>query len=705
MPDANKPEFSLELVIADLPGVPTKTKKGLENLKIATIRDLLAHYPRRYEDRRDFDAWPTGPIEKAVCIHGEVTDVGVRRFGGGRNQSYFEATLESMADIALGGPIYLRWFNMPFMSKVIAAGQELVVYGQPKISGKKLTIAHPDYEIIDPAAAGDETIHMGRITPIYPASSGVTQHFLRAWTHRALGKTQPEQLMDVLPIDAIRAVDPDFQMPARLDALRQIHFPDSWESMKAAREYLALEEFVAIQIHVLRRKQQLAKVSTESRCGEGYLLEDFIEGLPFDLTDAQKRCIDEVRADLDANQPMNRLLQGDVGAGKTVVAFAAMLLAVEAGFQAALMAPTQILAEQHFLTFRKLGEKLDLRISLRTSARAEDSFAGGLFGEENPQIVVGTHALIHDKVKFENLGLAVIDEQHKFGVGQRAKLAKQGDNPDILVMTATPIPRTLTMTVYGDLDVSILDEAPSGRGKIVTGVRPTTKTRDATAFIKQQLEEGRQAYIVYPLIDESEVRKSKAATKEFEAWQKRLSKYEIGLLHGRIPPEEKDQLMNDFRAHKIDVLVATTVIEVGVDVPNANVMLIYNAENFGLAQLHQLRGRIGRGEHKSYCILMCDPKQEEAFTRLKILEQSRDGFLIAEEDLKIRGPGDVLGTQQSGLPNLRFASMLTETHVVKKAREVAATILQRDPDLQLPEHDSLSGLVDSQRASAAATTA
>ena len=700
-----KPEFSLDLVIADLPGVLAKTLKGLDNLKVATIRDLLAHYPRRYEDRRDFDAWPTGPLEKAVCIHGEVSDVGVRRFGGGRNHSYFEATLEPTIPIALGGPLYLRWFNMPFMSKVIAAGQELVVYGQPKLSGKKLTIAHPDYEIIDPDAAGDETIHMGRITPIYPASSGVTQHFLRAWIHRALGKTQPQQLLDVIPIDALLQVDPRFQTPDRLAALRQVHFPESWESMQSAREYLALEEFTAVQIHVLRRKRAQAQLATEPRCGDGYLLEDFVEGLPFDLTGAQIRCIEELRADLTATQPMNRLLQGDVGAGKTVVAFAAMLLAVEAGYQAALMAPTQILAEQHFLTFQKLGEKLDLRISLRTSAKAEDSFAGGLFGGDEPQIIVGTHALIHDKVKFENLGLAVIDEQHKFGVSQRAKLAKQGDNPDILVMTATPIPRTLTMTVYGDLDVSVLDEAPAGRGKIITGVRETTKTRDATAFIKQQLEEGRQAYIVYPLIDESEARKSKAATKEFEAWQKRLSKYEIGLLHGRVRPEEKEALMSDFREGKIDVLVATTVIEVGVDVPNATVMLIYNAENFGLAQLHQLRGRIGRGEHKSYCILMCDPKQEDAFARLRILEQSRDGFLIAEEDLKIRGPGDVLGTQQSGLPSLRFASMLTDTRIVKKARDVATEILERDPDLAQTVHAELARLVETQQSSLTNTAA
>lgn len=692
-----KPEFSLDLVIADLPGVPSKPLGGLKNLGIATLRDLIAHYPRRYEDRTRFDAWPTGPLPKPVCVHGQITDAGVRRFGSGRNQGYFEATFEPLEPLAMAGPIYLRWFNMPFMRNVIAVGHELVLYGQPKITGKKLTIAHPDYEIIEPDSGGtDVAVHMGRITPVYPASSGLTQRFLRGWIYRALAKAWPQQLLEVLPIDAVRAIDPDFELPDRLEALRQIHFPKSWEARDAAREYLALEEFVAVQISMLRRKRRQAALPGQAHCGPGHLLEDFIAGLPFELTGAQKRCIAELRRDLAAPAPMNRLLQGDVGAGKTAVAFAGMLLAVEAGFQAALMAPTQILAEQHFLTFQKLGEKLDLRISLRTSARAEDSFAGGLFGGDEPQIIVGTHALIHDKVKFENLGLAVIDEQHKFGVSQRSKLAAQGVNPDVLVMTATPIPRTLTMTVYGDLDVSILDEMPAGRGKIVTAVRETTKTREATAFLREQLDEGRQAYIVYPLVEESEKLKSQAATKEFEAWQKRLNKYEVGLIHGKIRPDEKEQIMRSFRDGKIDVLVATTVIEVGVDVPNATVMIIYNSERFGLAQLHQLRGRIGRGEHKSYCVLMCDPKNDEALERLKILEQTRDGFLIAEEDLKIRGPGDVLGTLQSGLPNLRFASLLGDTRLVKKARDVAEVILDRDPELELPEHATLAAVVDRQ---------
>jgi ATP-dependent DNA helicase RecG len=358
------------------------------------------------------------------------------------------------------------------------------------------------------------------------------------------------------------------------------------------------------------------------------------------------------------------------------------------------MAPTQILAEQHYLNFVKQAAKLDLRISLRTSDRTDNNFAGGLFGADDAQIVVGTHSLIYDKVKFKNLGLIVIDEQHKFGVDQRGRLADQGRNPDILVMTATPIPRTLTMTVYGDLDVSVLDELPKGRGKIVTRVRPDTKIKEAIAFVLKNLEEGRQAYVVYPLVEQTGKTKALSATSEFDTWRESLPGFECALLHGKLHPKDKDRIMARFRDNEVQVLVATTVIEVGVDVPNANVMLIFSAERFGLAQLHQLRGRVGRGAHNSYCVLMYGPGQEEAAERLKLLEETRDGFRIAEEDLKIRGPGDVLGTRQSGLPDLRFARMLVNHGLVQKAREVASRIIDQDPDLCLPAHLAISERVE-----------
>ena len=410
------------------------------------------------------------------------------------------------------------------------------------------------------------------------------------------------------------------------------------------------------------------------------MLRQFLAQLPFSPTRAQERTIGEIHADLASPFAMSRLLQGDVGAGKTLVAAAAILLTVEAGYDAALMAPTQILAEQHFQTFRGWLEPLGVNVKLLTGTRDESGelplFAFPTLQKNTGSLTIGTHALLHGRAEFEKgLGLAVIDEQHKFGVAQREALIAQGDSTDVLVMTATPIPRTLTLAFYGDLDVSILDELPAGRGKIITGIRLTTQTSDAAKFVKDQLAEGRQAYLVYPLIDESETLTVGAASIEFEEWKKRLPEYEVELLHGRMGAEEKDRVMERFRSGKAEVLVSTTVIEVGVDVPNANVMLIYNAERFGLAQLHQLRGRIGRGAHKSFCVLMIPPDQVEARTRLKILEDTRDGFRIADEDLRLRGPGEVLGTQQSGLPDLKFASFLGDARLVEEARAIATEMM------------------------------
>jgi ATP-dependent DNA helicase RecG len=406
------------------------------------------------------------------------------------------------------------------------------------------------------------------------------------------------------------------------------------------------------------------------------LLKAFYESLPFDLTGAQKRSVKEIVGDMRRPRPMHRMLQGDVGSGKTFVAMCAALLAIESGAQVALMAPTQILAEQHFLTFSKWLDPLGIRVGLRTSAKKLDQGGSG-----EVQLLIGTHALLYDEDAFDDLGLVIIDEQHKFGVEQRSRLIQQGVMPDVLVMTATPIPRTLTLTIYGDLDVSVLDERPAGRGKVITALRPKAKVSDVTKFLKQQLDQGRQAYLVYPLVEESESLKAESATVEFEKWQKRLSKYEVALLHGKVSSEEKESVMADFRDGKTDVLVSTTVIEVGVDVPNANLMVIYNAERFGLSQLHQLRGRIGRGEHKSYCILITDGKKSAALEKLQELVQTDDGFKIAEADLRLRGPGDVLGTQQSGLADLRFIEYLADTELVREARRLADALLHEDPNL------------------------
>ncbi|HSU85977.1 MAG TPA: ATP-dependent DNA helicase RecG, partial [Chthoniobacterales bacterium] len=425
--------------------------------------------------------------------------------------------------------------------------------------------------------------------------------------------------------------------------------------------------------------------------------------LPFDLTNAQARVIGELRTDLSARIPMNRLLQGDVGSGKTVVAIAAMLLAVEAGFQAALMAPTQILAEQHYAVLQRWLEPLGVPVSLRTGARKEDPlplFSTGADSGSSPEeqaplghVFVGTHALLYEPEGLENPGLVVIDEQHKFGVAQRARLTSQEPAPDVLVMTATPIPRTLTMSLYGDLDVSTIDEMPADRGRIVTAARDEKKLPEVLAFLRRELEADRQAYIVYPLIDESEKLEAKAAAAEFEKWRERLEPFTCELLHGRIPAPEKQATMGRFRRGLTSVLVSTTVIEVGVDVPNATVMLIENAERFGLAQLHQLRGRIGRGGHKSYCILLRSDPSQETIAKLAVLEKTSNGFEVAEADWELRGPGDLLGTAQSGLPALKLGNLRADAKLMQRARKAALEIFRDDPLLAKLENQRFRHLV------------
>ncbi len=639
-----------------------KETQALESAGFVTVADLLAHFPKRYEDRRQFDAFPTLPTGKPVCLHGGVIDAGTKGFG--KTRFYEAVIMDGSGGVFGSGKITCRWFNMPFMSKVIAAGQQVIAYGKVKEQGGRLIIDHPEIEVI--REDEEEAIHLNRIVPIYRNISGINQRRLRETIHTLLQTTDPESLTFPYPVSETN----------RTADLFETHFPTSAESGKAARRRFALEAFFTIQLNVVWQRTRYLSHNGRVLGKKTTLLKAFYENLPFDLTGAQKRSIKEIIADMRLPRPMNRLIQGDVGSGKTFVALASMLLAIDSGADAALMAPTQILAEQHFLTFRKWLEPLGVNLVLRTANKREESIAA-----HGPTIFIGTHALLYDETLFTDLGLVVIDEQHKFGVAQRTDLIRQGTLPDVLVMTATPIPRSLTMTIYGDLDVSLLDEKPAGRGKIITALRNKPKQQDITDFVKAQLAEGRQAYLVYPLVEESDSVKAESATEAFPKWQKRLGAEHVGLIHGKLRPEEKDAVMEDFRSGKTKALVATTVIEVGVDVPNANLMILHHAERFGLAQIHQLRGRIGRGEHKSYCVLVTDTKLPEAIEKLTVLERTSDGFEIAEADLRLRGPGDILGTAQSGLTDLRFADFITDTELIRQARSLADQVFKDDPDL------------------------
>ena len=673
----------LDLSLAEVPSLPAHAARLLAKEGIKTVADVVWHLPFRHEDRRQMQAlaFQAGPLPS--CHQVLITKTGSKFFGG--RSGVFEVVVRHAGGM-LGQQLTLKWWNMPFMSRVLAEGQELIVYGVIKDTKGRLSMSHPEYEIVKGGADDDaEQIHTGRITPIYRLKGAMTQKALRVAAWHVCQVLPGAFCEDLLPTPSAEG---EFAGQTRSLALREVHFPSSMEKLEQARRYLALEEFYGYQLRVARRKRRVIESGGRKQIGTGELLRDFFNELPFQLTSAQQRCLEEIHRDMASGAPMNRLLHGDVGSGKTVVAFAAMLRAVESGRQAVLMAPTQILAEQHARNARKWLEPLGLRVALRTGSKREDGdgleLMRGKNSSDKPDIVIGTHALLHDAELMHNTGIVVIDEQHKFGVAQRAKLIRKGDTPDVLVMTATPIPRTLTLTIYGDLEVSTIDQKPRDGVKIITKVRPKTKLKDAAKFLREQIEEGRQGYIVYALIDESEKLEAGAATKGHEEWSKLLAPCEVGLLHGRMSAEEKEDVMKRFRAGKLDALVSTTVIEVGIDVPNATVMFIHDAGRFGLAQLHQLRGRIGRGAHTSYCVLFVEDKDEDNRQRLAIMEETSDGFQIAEEDLRRRGPGDVLGHAQSGQAPLLFGELLADTRLVRLARQLAERTLDEDPQLQRP---------------------
>jgi len=660
----------LGALVTTLYGVGPERALQLGRLGIRTIEELLLHRPRRYEDRRRLQKIAALQEGEPAIVHGKVVAQGTKWYRQ-HTKSIFEIILEDGT-----ARLHCRWWNLPYMEKYFALGDEVLVFGKP-IALKPRTMDHPETEVLE---GGEEAlIHLNRITPVYPLTDGLPQRWLRAliWrTLQAFGNKIPDPLAPDL---ARLASGPDSRGArhtslGRGEALRLLHFPEETEQAETARRRLALEEFFELQMQILQRRRNFESRTQALACGgDNHLIRPFLAQLGFKLTEAQTRVLRELRQDMSGRHPMRRLLQGDVGSGKTVVAACCALMALEGGFNVVLMAPTEILAEQHFLNFSKWFEPLGVRVELQTGSRKTLDMGDGQPVSRNaaaPLLVIGTHALIQSGFALEDLGLVIIDEQHKFGVAQREELVRKGNYPHLLVMTATPIPRTLGLTLYGELDVSTISELPPGRGRIKTFVRTADKLPKVWDFIRSQLRAGRQAYVVYSRVDEESL-DVKAVTKEFTIIQEALEPFRIGLVHGRLPAREKEMVMTAFRAGEVQVLVATSVIEVGVDVPNANIMLIENAEQFGLAQLHQLRGRIGRGAQDSFCILVAAAKSQEAQQRLRVLEMTADGFKIAEADLKLRGPGELLGQQQSGIPQFRFGDLATDLVLIQEARELA----------------------------------
>ena len=646
--------LTLDSPLEALPRMTAAKLRDLHAAGLTTVQDLLRHYPRRHEDRVKFPAFPSEPPQTPICLRGTVVETKTSYFG---RRCQFTLTLAEASGSAAPATVRCRWFNLRYLPKILKAGQDLIIHGRARPLKKGgLVFDHPDFEVLETDAPDSALIHLNRITPVHPSVGSWSPRMLRRLIFETLAKL-PEE--------------PD------APALRAIHFPESWEQLETARTHLAREELFEMQCVLARQRARQTSGRAAVIARQQPLIADFIKALPFALTDAQKRVLGQIFDDLSSGHPMNRLLHGDVGSGKTVVAAVAMLGVVAAGNCAALMAPTQVLAHQHYENFRKFCQPLGIPVVLRTAARKES------VASEGPRIVIGTHALLFAPETVGHPALVVIDEQHKFGVRQRAKLSAQQPHPHVLVMSATPIPRTLALTLYGDLDLSVIDEMPPGRIPIRTLVRAHDKLDEAAAFVRQKLEEGRQAYLVYPVIEEGAKSGLKAATAEYERWNKLLAPHRCELLHGKLKVGEKDEIMNRFRSGDTRVLVSTTVIEVGIDVANATVLLVENAERFGLAQLHQLRGRVGRGAEKSWCILLAGKGEEEKLDRFKILEQASDGFSIAEADLELRGPGDLLGTAQTGLPPIRLAKLPRDLGLLEEAREKARRILSEDPELRL----------------------
>jgi ATP-dependent DNA helicase RecG len=657
-----------------LKGVGPRRAEMLARLGILTVEDLLYYFPRDYQDRRRI--FPIGTLKEGefVTIKGEILATSLSKTRSGKQ--IFSLVVDDGS-----GRIPCVWFNQPFLDNIFKSGDEAVFTGKVQ-RYRALQVSNPEYEKVKEDGGGLN--QAGRIIPLYPLTEGLNQKALRTIIDRTLDEFLPS-IPELLPMDFMERWD----VISLRRAIREIHYPTGSDGLLSARKRLILDEFFTLQLALgMKREKRTRQAVSLPHNHDTPLRDRYLEGLPFRLTGAQNRVIREIKEDMTGSRAMNRLLQGDVGSGKTVCAVAALLTTVDSGYQGAIMAPTEILAMQHYENISRELAPLGVEVVLLT---------GGVKGAERKRIlekiedgtiriVAGTQALIQNKVRFKQLGMIVIDEQHKFGVRQRSDLRSKGAQPHVLVMTATPIPRTLTMTVYGDLDLSVIDEMPPGRQRIKTYWIGSKQLPQAYDYIRKRVGKGEQAFIIYPLVEESDILEVRAATAMFEELKSRVfPDLNLGLIHGRLKAEEKRRIMEDFRRQEIDILVSTMVVEIGIDIPNATVMLVENAERFGLAQLHQLRGRVGRSPKQSYCILQGNPRTEDAYRRLKAIEDIDDGFLIAREDLEIRGPGEFFGTHQTGLPELRIGSIVADIKLMEFARRQASLLLEHDPGLSSSE--------------------
>jgi len=687
-----KKEGDLKTPVRYLKGVGPKRSTELERLNIRTVEDLLYFLPRRYEDRSKIVAIRDTRVGEYQTIQGEIASTSTTVTKGG--MPIFRMVVTDQT-----GSMPCVWFNQLYLNDIFRKGQSVVLYGKVE-HYREIQIVQPEYEFVK----GDESdsIHIGRIVPVYHATAKLTQRFLREIVHAAVAQ-YARHVRDRLPTYIIakeHLVDMKF-------AVHNIHFPVSFENLEKAYARIVFEEFLLLQVALTMKKRgETTSAPGLRHTPAGEKLETFKASVPFELTGGQKAAIADIERDMSSGTQMNRLLEGDVGSGKTVVACHAIILTVENAFQAAVMAPTEVLARQHFVVLSELLMPLGISVAILAGGidpKTREAFYSQI-GEGKIDVVVGTHALIQEAVTFKRLGLAVIDEQHKFGVAQRAALKEKGYTPHILIMTATPIPRTLALTVYGDLDISLIKELPKGRKPIVTYLVEDNRRKEIYEFVREEISKGRQAYVVCPLIEKKvrglgsgvgdrdqtlfdQPKEVQSAEEMFKTLKNEdFKNYRVGLLHGKMSTKEKDAIMKRFKKGAIDVLVATVVIEVGIDVANATVMVIENAERFGLSQLHQLRGRIGRGAHESYCILLARPSTDSAMQRLKAIEETVDGFEIAEADLDIRGPGEFFGTRQHGLPEIRFGNIVKDVGIMEQAKKAALSIITLDPDLKEERH-------------------